>query len=655
MSGHARERAAWFGAALAAALLGLAPPGALPPALAWAALAVTFGITPGVWLARRLAPGEASDARSALALLLAPFASAVLLVLPRLAGLSAVTAARALVIALALLSAWEALRPKGRHAAAPSERAVWLVAALAGGAAFAAHVLWPALAERSDGAFHAGVAWAAFHRLPPEDPFFAGLALRYFWGPHAWAAGWLAIAPGLGAYAPFITTSAFALGAALLGTGALARRLGAGRSGSVLAQALFLCGAAPFAWLALAGRASYGDVRGSAALAEALEHGADAALRALDPGTLHPSLVLPFDKFVVLTPFAWGLAGIVLAVLALAVVLEAPSWRASLRLALVVAAVVFLHPVAGLASALALLAGLTTAALDPRARAAAARGVLLQFAALLALAPYVRAVAGGDAGGATGVGFAFDPRALLSVLWGGAVLFSFAALALTHAARASVWSRALAAALATLVLPVLVLHAGGDNQSKLLNLAFALAAPPAALGIARLARTPGRRTAFVGLALAAWLPAVAAMGWAYAHQSDASADAPSRPPAALLVAVLRDVPAGGVVVDATQDTTRGAAPALAGSTGRALLWSGGFMARKWGYGSAALQQRARAAAALAAGRWPAEATGAWLDSLGREVWVLAPDDSAHASDPRWHVVARADGVALARFAAPSAP
>ncbi|MEQ1833321.1 MAG: hypothetical protein ABL977_09730, partial [Candidatus Eisenbacteria bacterium] len=297
----------------------------------------------------------------------------------------------------------------------------------------------------------------------------------------------------------------------------------------------------------------------------------------------------------------------------------------------------------------------TLAALEPRVRAAAVRGVLCLFAALLALAPYVRAVAGGDSGAAAGVRLALDARALASVLWGGAVLFPFAALALVRSGSASVWARSLAAALAVLVLPVLVVHAGGDNQSKLLNLGFALAAAPAAIGIARIAHTRARRAAFVLFALAAWLPGVAAMGWAYAHQSDGSADAPSRPPAALLVAVLRDVPAAGVVVDATQDTTRGAAPALAGATGRALLWSGGFMARKWGYGSAALQQRAAAAAALATGRWPADTTGAWLEALGREVWVLAPDDSAHASDPRWHVVARADGVALARFAAPVAP
>ncbi len=654
MSGHARERAAWFGAALAAGALAMAPALSLPPVVLWPALAVTFGITPGVWLARRLAPGEASDGRSALALLLAAFASGVLLSLPRLAGVAATPAARGLAIALTLLAAFEALRPKGRHVAAPAEPWVWAGAVLAGLGVFGMHVLSPALAERSDGAFHAGVAWAALRHLPPEDPFFAGLALRYFWGPHAWAAGWLASAPALGAYVPFITSSAFALGSALLATGALARRLGAGRGASVIAQGLLLCGAAPFAWLMLAARAASGPVRGMAALSAALEHGADPALRALDPGTLHPSLVLPFDKFIVLTPFAWALAGTALAALALMTALEAPSWRAGLRLAFVVAAIVFLHPLAGVALALASLASLAAAASEARTRAAAGRGALGVVAALLVSLPYLFAVSGGEPAGATSALFGTDLRALGSVLWAGACLFPPAAFALWRLRTAGAAARALATMLALLMLPALVLRLGGDNQSKFLNLAFALAAAPAAVGWTAVAASPRRRVAVALLAFAAWAPALFAMGWAYAHQSDASADSPARPPAALLVAVSREVPGDAVLVDATQDTTRGAAPALVGATGRPILWSGGFLARKWGYASEPLQLRAHAASALGAGRWPEGATGEWLASLGREIWVLTPEDSARANDPRWHVVTRADGIVLARFDSPTA-
>jgi len=203
-----------------------------------------------------------------------------------------------------------------------------------------------------------------------------------------------------------------------------------------------------------------------------------------------------------------------------------------------------------------------------------------------------------------------------------------------------------------LVLPALVLRLGGDNQSKFLNLAFALAAAPAAVAWSSVARTPARRGALAALGAAAWAPTLGAMAWAYAQQSDGSADAPSRPPAALVSAVRQLVPRDAVLVDATQDTTRGAAPAIPGTTGHSVLWSGGFMARKWGYRDSALAVRAEAAAALAAGHWPGGAAATMLEGLGREPWVLALEDAAPAPDGRWRVVARADGVVLAHFAAP---
>lgn len=650
MSGHARERAAWFAASLAGAALAIAPAGVLPTAVAMVALAVTFGVTPGVWLARRLARGEASDARAALALLLAPFASGVLLVLPRLAGAAPEPTARALATGLGLLAAWEALRPSGRLRASPAEPAVWMMAVVAGSAVFAMHLLSPALSERSDGAFHAGVAWAALRALPPEDPFFAGLALRYFWGPHAWAAGWLALSPGLGAYAPFVVSSTFAIAATLLAVGALARRLGGSARVSLFAQALALTGTVPFAWLTLAAPGGAGDGQGAAAWSRALEHGADRALRSLDPGTLHPSLVLPLDKFVVLTPFAWGLAGTVLLVLALGALFDAPSWRSALRLAIIVAAVLFVHPVAGLALAAAASVGLASAAAgDALARRAALCGAAAVAAALLLLAPYLMAVAGpGTAGGGAFV-FGIQRRGLVSVVLGGAFLLPLTAAMLLRAGKDRAFMRALAGVLLVLVLSACVLRLGGDNQSKFLNLAFMLAAAPAAVGWTLVAATPRRRALLAALCTAAWVPTLMAMAWAYVHQSEGSADAPSRPPATLLTAIRQWVPHDAVLIDGTQDTTRGAAPALPGATGRALLWSGGFMARKWGYGSEALELRARAAEVLASGHWPAGRELALVAALGREPWVLAPDDSAHDDEPRWHVMARADGVVLARF------
>lgn len=649
MSGHAMARAAWFACALAAAVAAVLP-GSLGGPLASCSAAAALALVPGVWLARRLAPAG-SGPRAALALLLAPAGCGALLTLARLAGLGWVESARSLAAISALLAAWEALHPSGQGRG-PVERPLALVFALMTAVAIgAAHLLHPVLSARSDGAFHAGVVWAAARSLPPEDPFFAALPLRYFWGLHAWAAGWLALAPRPGAYAPLVWANVTAALGALLAVAALARRLGAGERAAVLAQALALAGAAPFAWLVLAGRAASGAVRGGSEWRAALERGSDHALRALDPGWLHPSLVLPLDKFMVLTPFAWALTAIVLAALALTDTLARHDTRAALRLGVIVAAAGFLHPVGGLAIAGAVLAGAAVSATRSiEARTGALHALAAVAVALLALAPYFASVAAGGAGAdASSVAprLALNIPGVASALIAGAWLLPPAWMALARRERGDVLRPAVLAMLAALVVPACVLRIGGENQSKFLNLAFLLASAPAALAWS----TAPRRVRAVALSLLAVsaLPTLACMGWAYAHQSVTSEDSPSRPAAEIVSAVAELAPRDAVLVDATQDTTRGAAPALAGETGRALLWSGAFMAHKWGHPPEALSLRSAAAAELAAGQWPEGAPGALLDALGREVWVVLPEDSAHAAGPPEHVVARAGGARLVRM------
>jgi hypothetical protein len=648
MTGQAVERAAWFACALTAALAAALPgtfTGTLSPWLAISALA----LVPGSWLARRLAPAGGGT-RASLALLGAPAACGALLALARLAGLDASTSARALAALSAVLATWEALHVSGRERTSHERPPAFFLALAAGAAIAAAHVWHPELSARSDGAFHAGVAWAALRQLPPEDPFFAGLPLRYFWGLHAWAAGWLALAPKTGAYAPLVWANATAAVSALLAVAALARRLGAGARGALLAQGLALAGAAPFAWLVLAGRASSGPVRGSAEWAQALEQGADHALRALDPGWLHPSLVLPLDKFVVLTPFAWALAATAIAAMALADTVERRDPRAPLRLGAIVAAAGFLHPVGGLAIAGAVLAGTVVSALRAAAaRAGAVQALAAVAVALLALAPYFATIASREPGAvaASPVRFGFQAAGALSVFLAGAWLVPPSLLLLARRERGDTLRPALLAMLAALMTPACFLQLGGDNQSKFVNLAFLLCAAPAAVAWAGAPRSA--RAVALALLAASALPTLACMGWAYAHQSAASEDSPARPPGVIVRAVAELSPREAVLVDATQDTSRGAAPALAGETGRALLWSGRFMAGKWGHPADALALRAAAAAALAAGQWPAGAPGALLDSLGREVWVVRADESAvtAASDER--VVARAGNVRLVRI------
>jgi hypothetical protein len=270
-----------------------------------------------------------------------------------------------------------------------------------------------------------------------------------------------------------------------------------------------------------------------------------------------------------------------------------------------------------------------------------------------ATVPYLRTISGGGAG-SSGVALAwrlgFDLRGFASVLFAGAFLLPQALWPdAAPGARAS-GRLVVSGMLVALVTAACVLRFPGDNQSKFLNLAFLLASAPASLAWARVASTLARRAAVAALFTVALAPTLAAVLWAYAHESGSSTDAPSRPPDGIVSAVRQLVPADAVLVDATQDMTRGAAPALPGETGRALLWSGGFMARKWGYDVWALTLRETSASALGRGRTPSAPEDAFLRSLRREAWVIAFDDSARAANPKFQVVARADGVVLERSA-----
>ncbi|MEY4070241.1 MAG: hypothetical protein RL721_855 [Candidatus Eisenbacteria bacterium] len=627
MSGHATVRAAWFVAALLAAGGALSPTGLLPVALALPAVVIVTALAPGAWLARRALPDAPHTARFALALLLAPAVSGASWTLLRMALGDAALAARVLAGTVAVLSAWEGIRPRARAATPRGGVAIWVVAGLACATLAAAYLLDPILLVRSDGSFHAGVAQAVLRSVMPEDPFFAGLPLRYFWGLHAAVAAGLALVPALSAAALLAVANLGALVAALLATAALAERLGAGPRVRALAAPLLLAGTVPFGWVVLAARSLVGETRGAAGLGPELGSGADLALRALDPGLLHPSLTLPLDKFVVLTPFAWGLAASPLLAWLACEALAAHTWRARMGLALAVAATSFVHPVAGalLAGAVA-LAALVCAARDRGSRPAALGVVLAVVAGVLLVAPYLAALVPATGGGASAIGWGVSTRALLSVVWGGAALFPLAWFAL---ARVPGPERALVGGMiVVLVLPALVLVAGGDNQSKALNLAFALAAAPAAVGLAMLARPGARRGVAVATIVLACGPALVALLWAYRQQDAMSADSPWPAPFALVEAIERDTARDAVLVVADPDTRRGAAPILPGATGRALLWSGGALAGKWGHDAAVLAQREGAAAALARGEWPSGPLDPAWPAREREVWTVVREDSA---------------------------
>ncbi|HEY6867879.1 MAG TPA: hypothetical protein VI792_11520, partial [Candidatus Eisenbacteria bacterium] len=514
-------------------------------------------------------------------------------------------------------------RPPAPRLPGAGGAAAWGVALAGAGVAAAMYASSPALAWRSDGAFHAAVTLSvARGGVPPEDPYFAGIRLLYFWGTHAWAALWLALAPALAPWTPLIALNLAGTLAALLAVCALAARLGGGARAQWLACGLAAFGAAPFAWGWVAARAVAGEVRGLPELRRLLTQGVDLALRSMSPGLLHPSLVFAADKFLVLTPFALGLALFAVGAVALLEMSTRPRAGAIVSLALVVGAALFVHPVAGVALLGAGVAAALAGALARRGAPFPARawGVALGAPAL-ALSPYLAAI---DAGRHPGLAAGLSWRGLDSLVVGGALVVPAGLGWLARRVRSGP-ARALFAAAVALALAGLLGRASGDNQSKLFNLLYLLLSAPAALGWLalhhRLARA-GRAALAALLALAA-LPTALLCAWAYASergQLPESCHAPT-PSERSAYAWARDsLAADAVLVDTGVE--EGGAATLAVSARRALLWGGEFMARKWDYAPGALSIRRRAAVEIAGDRPPTEDVRAFAAGLGREVALV---------------------------------
>lgn len=619
------------GVAAGAALLSVAA-ASLPAPLAATALAITFLVTPGTLVARIVWRDRSPEARRAAALALSPFLSGVLIVALLALGMPLSTAARGVAIAIGAL-ALVPLGPRATAAASPrgasaSPTRAFGAATLAAAAAATLVLLLfrlnPWLAGHADGWFHAAVALQIAQRgIPPEDPYFAGLRLLYFWGPHAWAAAWLALAPRLQVWTPLIAFNVAATAAVALAMAAMARRLGAGPRGATLAIFLMAAGYTPFGWLLVIARAMVGEVRGWAELMRTLGAGADPVLGTMAYGQLHSSMAFFGDKYLVLTQFSLGLALFLLCMVALLELLERPGARAAVTLALLVGAALFLHTLVGdLVVALGALVWGWRALAAARGAGNGRRvlpwlGVAL-VAPALALLPYLIEVSSGKRGQfAPGL----SSGSILSAVIGGALFVIPGFRWLLVRARAARDARVLAWLALVLLILGLTVRLADANQSKFFNFLFLLLAAPATFQwMAWLARlTPGPRTALAAALLLATVPTAALGVWAYASERNQEGHglAPPGPTVREAMAWVRNRAAK----DAAFCDLGGARDLLA-IGGRSVLWGGPSGERDWGYPPEALAARRALVGALCRGREPGGAGAALLAGLHREVIVV---------------------------------
>lgn len=585
-----------------AATAALAAVGALLPApLAVAAIAVTFGFTPGWIVARHLAPGSRPAWRSLVAMVLSP----LLVGGPGSALLSIGLEPRTVAIAIATVIAAAALVPSRLPAERDEpETAVPWIAGFGWAAIVVAMLLGNAiLLTRADGWFHAAVVLQIAQRgLPVEDPFFAGLKLLYFWGYHVRAALWLALAPGLSVWAPLMSPQVAGAIATMLGIALLAQRLGAGARGQAVAVLLTLCGYVPFGWLWLALRVVTGDVRGMDEVRQLLTRGVEPVLSAMNPGTLHTSLSFFGDKYFIPTPFALGFAAFLAFTLLLLEVLDRPRLRTWVLLALVQAASLFLHSVVGWANALMAAGWGVWALLRARHRweshlrltlvGLAAAGV----AAVVMLFPYLAAT---SAGKQQEIGWGLTAPVLRTWLLAGGLYVVPGMLWLARRAAAPGPARELWGFAVALTLAALLLGLPLANQSKLFNLLFLLLAAPAALKVLIWYEEwrGVRRALLVGGLVLATVPTVALALWGFASE-------------ARQLPFASEAPRHVTVREAYEWAARNTAPnavfvdpeeklGMAVVAGRSTLWGGERWAGNWGYDPASLDRRRRAVEELA--------------------------------------------------------
>lgn len=622
------SRAVWAAAALL--VLAAVLPATLGSAWRVPVLALSLGVLPGFALARVLLPGYGRVVQFQIGIVLSPFiVGGSVAALTLNTGLSLASAARLVGYGIVAAAALQVFRPPTRGTSnAPVIAAPAVLWALFVLVMFSIN---PILAPRADGWFHSAVVLQIGGMgLPPEDPYFAGVPLLYFWGYHVWAAAWLALAPSHAVWTPLVTMSVLAAVAVMLGTCAIAARLGAGRAAQWWVSGATALGYAPFAWLILVARSSVGEVTGIEELRRMAADGATGLNFYMAGPMLDSSMVFFGDKFLVLTVFGLGLALVTSFVLVLHDVVRSGSWRSALALAALQSAGLFLHTfVAFVTGLVALAVWIALAIRLLMRRRVAVRGFLWLAVAVggatLLMWPYLSVIVSGK-------------RSL--VPWGGSMRSVWTLVVggwlLATAAVRWLWSHraqrpgAAGLLLVVTVLAVLAVCIGlpATNQAKFFNILFLLLAAPAGMWLhATDARLDGaRRVLFRTFLVAACVPTFLIATWAYGVDRAVNAwHEPSDAERAALDWISSHTPPSAVFVDPS------GASDLIGLTGRSVIWGNEWGERDWGADPGALETRRRAARELASGRALTAQTDSLLHRLARPVYVVArpgPGDSS---------------------------
>ncbi|MGH7726802.1 MAG: hypothetical protein ACREOU_15355 [Candidatus Eiseniibacteriota bacterium] len=518
------------------------------------------------------------------------------------------------------------------------------------------YVANPELRFRVDGWFHGAVAArVAQVGIPPDDPWFAGFRLLYFWAYHVVLDLTVALAPrgssAFDALAGWACLSAFASGALVVSLGrAWARAAGAPerqqRAAGVWALAFAVLATNPLGWLLFLARTAVGRDRGTELLVRPFEEGASSVLGGLTWSYPHVSMASFADKFLTPTAFGLGYAAFLAMLAALCFRVfgngaREQDGRSRARTILAGGAAILagllLHVLVGFAAVFALLGAIWVSALVARAGGERLRVALVAAAVAVTLAlPYLVAVLAGKQG--TGPRLEPRPDMAWAIVATGALYFVFAVPAVWRGLSEGGPRREATLAMFFLLAAALTTTMVQRNETKFVNLAFlALALPAGAVA----ATVPRRALAALAVALptsaVAWtgfaldpgrenlgkrvpdIGSAEAYAWIAANTSprDVFLEAQSPDPVNPEEGESEPSPQGAPFHDPVRD--------LLVHGPRPLVWGGDGYASNWGYPKESLEARRRAANELATLQLSAESY-AWLEHFartsGHDVYVI---------------------------------
>ncbi len=478
------------------------------------------------------------------------------------------------------------------------------------------------LRVRSDAWFHAAVeAQVRSLPLPPQDPYYAGMQLQYFWFFHLVLSVFDSVA-GIRAFeAMWLFNSAyFAL--TLLGAWSLSRFAGAGEAGARWAPWLVAAGANPFGWVWI-GVNAVRDPEHWHHLARMLP---DYVLNLVAWGYTSAALAFSMDKFLVGTAFSWGLALFVWWAACSAEYLETGRIEAALGAGALTAAALMVHTVAGFTLGWAGGLGLLVALALRPSRGATARTAILgacMFAGLLLAYPYLRAVTHGKTDGGLPVP-RLNRSMIWTTLWVGAGMLPFAVAGARARWNSGPGGRWLVATCFSLLVVSCLLTLKFGNEGKFMHLSLlllaALAAEPMREFLASRLRSGAARAGAMAAVFAPTTALVLACVCVTRGRAEEKPYPPEPGPSeARAYAWIKSQTPTGAALLARPGSLEGVVRAE-----RAQVWSESNYAVTWGYPPGSIDPRRRAAlGAFGAGLDSVDME--FLKSLGRPVFRVSRD------------------------------